>query len=131
MPDALYEDDKCHYLSGDPRFEPVPWGRHGALRVTAEALEFEFDDEEVEKRLWPRSAIEEIYYEVVPQLVDGEGPFDFPAACVVVRDPEGAFADGFHVRFQFRNEYYARVFIKYACQTFGLQAADGSAGSCP
>jgi hypothetical protein len=59
MRDALYEDDKCEYVGGDPRF---PVAGDGTLRLTAETIEFEPDDDETDKLYWPRSAVQGIRY---------------------------------------------------------------------
>lgn len=119
MSDALYEDDQCEYEGGDPRFGDV--GR-GALTLTADSIVFEPEDKNAERLHWPRSAIREVRY--VPYSGESSTPIiklqDWPAVSIIVRDPEGVLEGGFIIRITFRSEYYARVFVRWACATFGL-----------
>jgi len=138
MADTLYEDEKCTYCWGDPRFEDR--FVTGSLTLAPDGVSFVAEQDSI---VWPKAAIKSVKYapthpvdlEEIARTQGVEAAQDIevglamdvapePALSIVVHDPEGVEPDGFDVRILFRNQYYAKVFAKRVSTTFGVPFKD-------
>jgi hypothetical protein len=108
----------CKYIGGDPRVDA-----QGAGDVVVESAGISVHLHG-QKLQWPTDSLIAVTYEQEQLGMErAEYEEDVPigpgewlirhTALLVVADPEGVFPDGFRVRMSFRNEYSARLFVKW------------------
>ena len=124
-----YEDDRCTYLDGHPSYGHRA---HACIKLSHNKIDvilgsdpgsaFEIGLDDVLKTEYvPPQSFEEAQkeFEEISAISKGTdwaisynpGPLG-PTSIVWVKDPKGIYSEGMKITFEFRNEYYAKLFIK-------------------
>ena len=122
-----YADTQARYLGGHPQFDH---GAVGTVIVDDAGINFSAADNSMQLSLQKSeicSAVfrmDKLHFEQAEfeegVFIDPDATLLRPIAVVTVTDPEEIVADGLRVRFAFRNEYQAKVFVKKLCTRFGI-----------
>ncbi|MEK6677645.1 MAG: hypothetical protein AABZ47_18580 [Planctomycetota bacterium] len=112
--DAHYQDEQCEYLWGDPRV--TDRRVKGKLVMTTGGIRFVYKKSSI---AYARTSIRSVRYQV-----DTGGNRSYQLI-FKVEDLEGVYPSGFDVEFEFRNDYYAKVFGKRFESAFGLPFSVG------